>query len=69
MEQFLLIWLLLSLVVMLALIQVNRRIDDLVMSDYDGPEWGGLLSMSILWPIGFMFICTFLIWPWLIKER
>lgn len=65
-------WLLPSLIIMILMIEINRFSEDIAPEEYYSEEWIILTIMSILYPIGFFLILgvttpTFI--KFLIKER
>jgi hypothetical protein len=68
-ENIILYWLLPSLVTVLLIIHVNRKLDGIVPGKYDASEVIALIVLSFIYPLGLMAFFCFVVWPWLIKER
>ena len=62
-------WLLPSLLMSLAVINLFRYDELKEVSEYTSKEIIPFYIFSVIWPLGVALIFTSVIWPWLIKTR
>lgn len=68
-ENLTIFWLLPSLIVFFIILQSQKRELGKTIEEFITDDWINIIIPSIIYPIGFVGIICYIIWPWLIKER